>query len=171
MDEDNPDERELLRRARRKRAEEAPYTIGYGKPSEDTQFQMGHKRSSGPRKPKQPKPPRLTPPELLAEIAGETTFIVKDGQKVPMELGEAIIRRILFDAAKGNLRAAALYFRAHSEVAKVVVAQEQAQPDYEPLVRAKIEAMASRREQAEEEARKRAEASQAPSATPEDDKK
>jgi hypothetical protein len=170
MDEDNPDEREMLRRARRKRAAEASYPVGYSKPRKDTQFQPGHTLSSGPRKPKEPKPPPLSPTELLAKIAGETTFIVKDGQKEPMELGEAIIRRILFDAAKGNPRAVALYFKAHSEVAKDVVAQEQAHPDYEPLVRAMIEKMASRREQREEEARKRAEASQAPPA-PEDGKK
>jgi hypothetical protein len=144
--------RQALRLVRAARAKEAEYPVGYSKPPENTRF-SGDKQ---PPRTKKPKPPPMTPLERFEKIAREKVEVMMNGKKVRMEQAELIDRAAIQDAKK-NARARADFHKRMDLAAKWVVVHEKEAVDNYEFVKAKIEAMASRREAREEAERKLAE--------------
>lgn len=91
-------------------AKDKDYEVGYGKPPKNTRFRKGQSGnpSGKPRK-------MLTDDELvLRELAGKVT-IIEDGKKRRISRLEAIIKKQILLAMKGDPRAFNYVARAYKE--------------------------------------------------------
>ena len=76
------------------------YTVGYGRPPVESRFQPG--RSGNPRG--RPKG-RKSIARALADSLGGSVTIQEGGRQRKMPMQELIIRRLVNDAARGDVRA------------------------------------------------------------------
>lgn len=80
------------------------YSVGYKKPPRHTQFKPG--RSGNPHG--RPKKTDTVAEVLARELNKIAPLPLKDGRKLRLPMRDFIIRRLLLEAAKGNVKAAAL---------------------------------------------------------------
>ncbi len=81
------------------------YEIGYGRPPKETRFQPGC--SGNPKgRPRKPK----TVGDILEEALARRIKIEENGRQKSVSAEEFIIRRVVHDAAKGDLKAFKMVF-------------------------------------------------------------
>jgi hypothetical protein len=145
---DNPgdkgeNEREILRRRRRERAQAAPYPSGYSKPEKKYQFQPGHTLSRGRRKSKRKRIGLEDLSESMSSVLSETTSVRLDGNPTKMQRSDVYARSVYDRAVRGNNGAGRTML--HLLDRRAPQAQEDDSTDWNKILRDKIEAMVSKR--------------------------
>jgi hypothetical protein len=96
------------RKNRQRKIEQAKHDVGYGKPPVEHQFRKGQSGNPNGR-PRKPRPKPVDHPEAVAEVLtavlSRKTRVKIDGKTVEVTLFEAIMLRLVNDAAMGKDRA------------------------------------------------------------------
>jgi hypothetical protein len=140
--------------------------VGHG--SRRTQFKPG--KSGNPRGSSKRKRNEIQDlGGILTLTLLESVTVAVNGHPVRMSKARALMRTLVDRAIRGSDRAVHQLLLFVTRLPRSVRAGTDFDYDYdyEPIVRAKIEKMASRREEAEKAARQRAEGAQVPPNSPE----
>ena len=87
------------------------YKVGYGRPPEATRFQPG--RSGNPKGRRKGSKNKL---DMFAKALEQRVQIEESGTRRSISVMEAIIRRIINSALKGDLKAAAFILEMEAEI-------------------------------------------------------
>ena len=102
------------------KADNANYTVGYGKPPVHTRFPKGKSGNAGGKEPGR----KNFKAEVLAEL-GERVAVMKNGRRKYLSTQTIIVKRMVSDAAKGDPK-------ARDQLLKVISLIESVQPTAEP---------------------------------------
>lgn len=116
------------------------YSVGYGKPPVEHQFAPGNRAAANRRR----RPKR----DALAKVMAEQVEVTKGGRTIKMPVSEAIVNRLVQRALNGDYKALDRLIKLGFKVDVTISAEGDVPHDYGPEIRAKIDLMAERIEEA-----------------------